>query len=87
MAAMSWLTFIIVGLLSGWLAGVITRAGGFGCVMDIIIGVIGAVIGGWLFSLIDVFPEGFFARVGTATVGAVLFLLVLNAIAGRRLVR
>ena len=80
---MSWLTFILVGLIAGWLAGVITRAGGFGCLMDVIVGVIGAVIGGWLFSLIDIAPGGFFSQVGTATVGAVLLLLVLNAIAGR----
>lgn len=80
---MNVLTFIIVGLLAGWLAGVITRAGGFGCLMDIIVGVIGAVLGGWLFSLIDFVPESFLGHVGTATVGAVLFLLVLNAIAGR----
>lgn len=79
---MSWLTFIIIGLIAGWLAGIITRAGGFGCLMDIIIGVIGAVIGGYLLSLIDFVPESFLGHVGTATVGAVLFLLVLNAIAG-----
>ncbi len=80
---MDWLTFIIVGLIAGWLAGVITRARGLGCLMDIIVGVIGAIIGGYLFSLIDVVPEGFLAHLGTATVGAVLLLLILNAISGR----
>lgn len=80
---MSWLTFIIIGLLAGWLAGMITRAGGFGCLMDIVIGVIGAVIGGYLLALIDFVPESFLGHVGTATVGAVAFLLVLNAIAGK----
>ncbi|RJQ45786.1 MAG: GlsB/YeaQ/YmgE family stress response membrane protein [Gaiellales bacterium] len=80
---MSWLTFLIVGLIAGWLAGVITRAAGFGCIMDIVVGVIGAVIGGWLLSLIDIVPNSFLGHVGTATVGAVLFLLVLNAVAGR----
>ncbi len=79
---MDWLTFIITGLLAGWLAGLITRAKGLGCIMDVIVGIIGGVIGGYLFSLMDFAPENFFARVGTATVGAVLLLLVLNAIAG-----
>lgn len=79
---MSLLTFIIVGLIAGWLGGVITRAGGFGCLMDIVVGVIGAILGGWLFTLVDIVPESFLGHVGTATVGAVLFLLVLNAIAG-----
>ncbi len=79
---MDWLTFVITGLIAGWLAGVITRAGGLGCLMDIIVGMIGAVIGGYLFSLIDIVPESFLGHVGTATVGAVLLLLVLNAISG-----
>lgn len=80
---MDWLTFIIIGLIAGWLAGTITRARGLGCLMDIVVGVIGAIIGGYLFSLMDVAPESFIGRVGTATVGAVLLLLVLNAVAGR----
>jgi len=80
---MSWFTFIITGLIAGWLAGIITRARGLGCLMDIVVGIIGAIIGGYLFSLIDIVPDSFFGRVGTATVGAVLLLLVLNAIAGR----
>lgn len=80
---MDWLTFIIIGLIAGWLAGIITRAGGLGCLMDIVMGVIGAIIGGQLFSLIDIAPQSFLGRVGTATVGAVLLLLLLNAIAGK----
>ncbi|MBK5226820.1 MAG: GlsB/YeaQ/YmgE family stress response membrane protein [Thermoleophilia bacterium] len=80
---MDWLTFIIVGLIAGWLAGIITRARGLGCLMDIVVGVIGAIIGGYLFSLIDVAPQSFLGRVATATVGAVLLLLLLNAIAGK----
>lgn len=80
---MNWLAFIIVGLIAGWLAGVITRAGGFGCLMDVIVGVIGAVIGSYLFSLIGYEPGSFLGWVGTATAGAVLFLLVLNAVSGR----
>ncbi len=80
---MNWLAFIIVGLIGGWLAGIVTRAGGLGCLMDIVVGVIGAVLGSYLFSLVGYEPDSFLGWVGTATVGAVLFLLVLNAIAGR----
>ena len=80
---MDWLTFIIVGLIAGWLAGIITKAGGLGCLTDIVVGVIGAIIGGYLFSLIGVVPDSFLGWLATATVGAVLLLLVLNAIAGR----
>ena len=80
---MNWLAFILVGLIAGWLAGIITRAGGLGCLMDIVVGVIGAILGTSLFSLIGYEPVSFPGWLGTATVGAVLLLLVLNAIAGR----
>ena len=80
---MNWLAFILVGLIAGWLAGIITRAGGLGCLMDIVVGVIGAILGSYLFSLIGYEPVSFLGWLGTATVGAVLLLLVLNAIAGR----
>src|ERR1700720_2354476 len=40
---------IIIGLLAGWIAGHITRGRGFGCIVDVILGLIGAVIGRWLF--------------------------------------
>ncbi len=80
---MSWLAFILVGLIAGWLAGLITQAGGLGCLLDIVVGIIGAVIGSYLFSLIGVRPASFLGWLGTATVGAVLLLLVINAIAGR----
>jgi uncharacterized membrane protein YeaQ/YmgE (transglycosylase-associated protein family) len=44
----SFIIFILVGLVAGWLAGQIMKGGGFGLIGDIVVGVIGAVIGGWL---------------------------------------
>ncbi len=43
---MSWLWFIIIGAVAGWLAGNIMRGGGFGLLVNIIVGIIGALIGG-----------------------------------------
>ncbi|MHB8858603.1 MAG: GlsB/YeaQ/YmgE family stress response membrane protein [Thermoleophilia bacterium] len=78
---MDWLTFIVVGLIAGWLAGIITRAHGLGCLTDIIVGMIGAIIGGYLLSLINIVPDSFLAWVAASTIGAAL-LLLLNAISG-----
>ncbi len=41
--------WILVGLIAGWLAGKVMKGGGFGAGMDIVIGMVGAIIGGWLF--------------------------------------
>jgi uncharacterized membrane protein YeaQ/YmgE (transglycosylase-associated protein family) len=43
--------FLLIGAVAGWLAGQIMRGGGFGLVGDIVVGVIGSLIGGWLFGL------------------------------------
>jgi uncharacterized membrane protein YeaQ/YmgE (transglycosylase-associated protein family) len=77
------IAWIIVGLLAGWLAGFITRSRGFGCFGDLVIGLIGAAVGGFVFSL---FSEdtvaGFWGSVAVATVGALILLLLARA-AGR----
>ena len=82
---MGWLSWIAVGLIAGLLARWIVRDDRAGCIYTMFVGVIGAVIGGWLMSLID--EEGvndFSIRtVVVAALGAVLLLLLLQAIAGR----
>jgi uncharacterized membrane protein YeaQ/YmgE (transglycosylase-associated protein family) len=45
---MGILSWIVVGLIAGWLAGMVMRGGGYGLVGDIIVGVVGGLIGGWL---------------------------------------
>lgn len=83
---MGWLSWIAVGLIAGGLARWIVKDNRSGCIYTMIVGVIGAVIGGWLMSLID--EEGvddFSIRtIIVAAVGAVLLLLLLQAISGRR---
>ena len=46
----SLIAWLIVGLIAGWFAGTVTRGRGFGCIVDIILGLVGAVIGGWIFT-------------------------------------
>ncbi len=66
-------TFIVwlgTGLLAGWLAGKVTRGRGFGVLGDLLLGLIGGVIGGWIFSKLGIHAYGFIASLAAATVGA-----------------
>jgi uncharacterized membrane protein YeaQ/YmgE (transglycosylase-associated protein family) len=77
------IAWLVVGVLAGWLAGFLSRSRGFGCFGNLVIGLIGAAIGGFVFSLFDVHgATGFWGSVAVATVGA-LILLVLARAAGR----
>ncbi len=74
--------WLIMGLLAGWLSGVVTRGKGFGCLGDTLLGLIGAVLGGWLFSLLHIRAYGFIGGLAAATVGAVVLVSFARAIAG-----
>ncbi len=82
------LIWLIVGLIAGWLAGLVVRGGGFGLVGDIVIGILGAIIGSLLFGLLGL-HLGLGRPLETivvAFVGAVILTLVLRGVAtpGRR---
>lgn len=77
--------WIIIGLVAGWLAGQIMRGGGFGLIGNTVIGLVGAVIGGYIFSALDVsVGTGIVNQIITALVGAVILLAILNLLAPRR---
>jgi len=73
------LWFLIIGLIAGFLAGQIMRGRGFGLAGNIIIGIIGALIGGYLFSVLSI-PglSGTLGAILTATLGAILLLLFIG---------
>jgi uncharacterized membrane protein YeaQ/YmgE (transglycosylase-associated protein family) len=77
-----WFAWIIVGLLAGWIAGKVTRGRGFGCLVDILLGLVGAVLGGWIFARLDISALGFFGSLAAATVGAILLVAVARLFAG-----
>lgn len=82
---MDILTWLIVGLVAGVLAG--TLVGGVGLVGDIIVGIIGAFVGGWIFRQLGVHTpfSGLAGVIFTAFIGAVVLLFVLHAVMrGRR---
>lgn len=73
--------FLIVGLVAGWLAGVLMKGGGFGIIGDIIVGILGAVIGGYLFGAVGVWPGGgLLGSIIVATVGAMVLIFLLRLI-------
>ena len=82
---MSLLGWIVVGLLAGGFARWIVKDDRTGCIYTMVVGVLGAIIGGWLMATIDEDGvTGFSLRsIVVAAIGAVLLLLVLQAIAGR----
>ena len=75
----SLILFILIGLAAGWLAGKIIRGGGFGVVGDIVVGMIGALIGGFLFQRSGVYAGGgLLGSLIVATIGAIILLFVLR---------
>lgn len=77
---MEFLWFLLIGLAAGWLAGQLTKGGGFGVVGDLVVGVIGALLGGWLFGVLGISMGGLLGALITATVGAVVLVLLLRLI-------
>jgi uncharacterized membrane protein YeaQ/YmgE (transglycosylase-associated protein family) len=82
---MAFVWFVLIGLAAGWLASQIMKGGGSGLVVDLIIGVIGAILGGFVFGLLGITAGGLIGRLVVATVGAVLLLYLLRLVrpAGR----
>lgn len=72
------IAFLIVGLLAGWIAGKVTEGHGFGVAGDLVVGVIGAFVGGFLFGLIQIHLGGFVGDIIKSSVGAVVFLWLLR---------
>jgi uncharacterized membrane protein YeaQ/YmgE (transglycosylase-associated protein family) len=76
---MSLLYFIIIGAVAGWLAGQIMKGGGFGILVNIVLGIVGGAVGGWLFGQLGISAGGgLTGSLITATVGAVAVLFVAS---------
>ena len=74
------IAFLIIGAIAGWLAGVLTKGKGFGLTMNLVVGVLGAMLGGFLFDIIGLSARGFIGNVVMAVVGAVLLLFLIRRI-------
>jgi len=75
---MNIITFLLVGLVTGWVASSLIMGHGMGTIRNIVIGVIGALVGGFVFDIFGIAIYGFWGSVLMSTIGAVLFLYVVG---------
>ena len=81
LTSVGWIGYIIIGALAGWIAGKLVRGGGDGLLMNIVIGVIGALIGGFLLSFFfNTAGGGFFFTLFTAVLGSVILLWIVGKV-------
>jgi len=71
--------FLLIGAVAGWLGGRIMR-GGLGLFGDIVVGVIGAEIGGWLFGVLGIAVGGLIGSIIAATVGAIILIAFIRLV-------
>jgi len=85
---MGWIAWIIFGAIAGWIASMIAGTNERqGCLLNIVVGIAGAFVGGYLYSLFTGTPFDFAFNISSfivAVVGAVILLFVLNALTRRR---
>ena len=75
---------IIIGLLAGWIAGKLMRGRGYGIIADIALGLIGAVIGNWIFSRLGIVTGGRLGFLAMATIGALILVGAAHLLGGER---
>lgn len=77
---MDLIGFLLIGLIAGWIANQFMRGGSMGLGGNLVIGVVGAFVGGFLFRLIGLAAVGLLGKLITATVGAVVLLYVVRVL-------
>jgi len=76
-----WLLwFLLIGLIAGWLAGIIMKGSGYGVIGDIVIGIIGALIGGHVLRWLGVTTFGLLGSLLTALLGAIILIFIVRLI-------
>jgi uncharacterized membrane protein YeaQ/YmgE (transglycosylase-associated protein family) len=85
---MGLLAWLVVGLIAGWLASMVMRGGGYGLIGDIIVGIVGALIGGFLAANLLNMPDAVnginVTSILVAFVGALILIAILRLVSGRR---
>ena len=78
------IAWLVVGLIAGWLAGVVMKGSGYGLIGDIVVGLVGAVVGGLVFSLVTGGgTAGFWGSIVVAFIGALILIFFVRALPGR----
>ena len=82
---MYFLWYLLIGLVAGWIAGLIVKGSGSGMLVNLIVGIIGSMLGGWiLFGWVAV---GTFGSLITSVVGAIVLLWIVSLVSRRKKVR
>ena len=81
------IAWIVVGLISGWLAGQMMKGGGFGMLGDIFVGLVGSLVGGFLMGYFVQGAEGFWGSIFVSFLGACVFIAIARALGGRPAIR
>jgi uncharacterized membrane protein YeaQ/YmgE (transglycosylase-associated protein family) len=81
MSAQDLLVILLIGLVAGWLAGLVVQGTGFGIIADICIGIVGALIASWLFPALHIsLGGGIVAEIIAAAIGAIILLIIIRLI-------
>jgi uncharacterized membrane protein YeaQ/YmgE (transglycosylase-associated protein family) len=74
------ISWIVVGLIAGWLAGKVMKGGGYGVVADIVLGILGGIVGGWVFGILGLHAGGLVGSIVVAFVGAVILVWIVRKV-------
>ena len=80
MTLQSFITFLVLGALAGWISGLIAKGQGFGLLGNMIVGIVGAFLGGFFFGLLGISAHNFLGQLIFAILGSLLFLWLLRFI-------
>jgi uncharacterized membrane protein YeaQ/YmgE (transglycosylase-associated protein family) len=76
----SLIIFLAIGAAAGWIAGLLTKGRGFGLIVNTLVGIVGAVLGGLLFDQLGIIAPGLIGTLVAAVIGAIVLLFVVRLI-------
>lgn len=78
---MAFITWLVVGLIAGWLAGLAMKGGGYGVLVDMVLGILGGILGGWIFGMLGIGSSGgMIGSIIVAFVGAVILVAITRVL-------
>ena len=84
LTSVGWIGYVIIGAIAGWIAGKIMKGSGSGILMNIVVGVVGALIGGFLLSFfLDTAAGGWWFTLFTAILGSIILLWIVGLVQRR----